>query len=246
MKQRWILLALFTVGLVGLLSCGQIPNEPASLAGPAGPRLGDSTSAQIPQAPEFPLPEGAVLLQDSFEDAGIQSSTWAASDLSLEPGEMPQWQTANGVMAQEGTNLQAQSPNSAFTFSQAGADWTDYTVRAQFYVTTNEEVGLAFRAGSEGFYRFRIRPSTFDGPYQVGLDRYQDGKYTVLWHQEKGGFIEQQWFTVEITAKGTTITVLVDGRPVTTVEDSSLTHGGVGLYTRAEGGAYIDNLVVTR
>jgi hypothetical protein len=38
----------------------------------------------------------------------------------------------------------------------------------------------------------------------------------------------------------------VDGEVIATVQDSTFAQGGVGFYAWAEGGAYFDNLVVTR
>ncbi len=242
MKKNWLLLVVLALGMLGLFACGQPPSPQGP--GSTEPTAGASPSSLIPRAPDLAPPAGTVLLQDGFDNAETLGSTWSSLDISFEPGETSLWTVADGALGQGGTNLRPDSPNSAFLTTLSGADWTDYTARVSFYVEDNEEVGLAVRVSDSGFYRFRMRSAAFDGPYQLGLDLYQSGHYTVLWHGAKGGFPEKQWFTIEMSVKGTTLTVSVDGQVVTTVEDATLARGGIALYARAEGGVFFDNAIV--
>ena len=246
MKRELLLLLLFMLGTVGLFACGEIP-EPLPSTGGSGqvnPTLGPSPLPTIPPAPREAPPAGEVILQDDF---GSQiAATWAVLDIAQTPGERAYWYSADGILLQGGTDLGMDSVDSAYLVTNTGVDWTDYTVRAQVYVVSNDEVGLIFRVNDGGFYRFRMRSDRFEGPYQVGLDRYQDKRYTVLWHAAGDGFPFEKWFSLQVEAQGDTFTISVDGRVITTIQDASFAKGGVGFYAWAEGGAYFDNMVVTR
>lgn len=246
MKKSSLLLLVFALGIAGLLACGQVPEQfpNAGGSGQAGSTAGDSRLPALPLAPWQAPPAGEVILLEDF--SGTLGSTWAVMDIAQTPGERAVWISADGVLAQGGTELGMGSVDSAYLVTSLGADWTDYTVRANIYVDTNDEVGLVFRVSEAGFYRFRMRSSQFPGPYQVGLDRYQDGRYTVLWHAAGNGYPPRTWFTLQVEVRGDTFTVFVDGRPVATVQDAALARGGVGFYAWAEGGAYFDNMVVVR
>ena len=243
MKRKSLLLLLFIVGIAGLLACGQVPEQfpNPGVPGPAGPLAGDSRLAALPLSPWQAPPAGEVVLLDDF--TGPLGETWEVMDIAQTPGERAVWRSAEGVLAQDGTELGLGSVDSAYLVTNQGADWTDYTVRANIYVESNDEVGLIFRVNEAGFYRFRMRSAEFQGPYQVGLDRYQDGRYTVLWHAAGNGYPLRTWFTLQIEVRGDTFVVSVDGRPVATVQDAAFAQGGVGFYAWAEGGAYFDNMV---
>ncbi len=238
MKKIRIALSVLLVGMVGLMSCGQVPNQPAPL-GPGG------QGGTIPLAPEMAPPPGEVLFQDSF-DTSVMASSWSVLDISQTPGEQADWHPADGRLVQGGTTLGSDSVDPALFVANSGADWSDYIARVNIYVETNDEVGLIFRVNESGFYRLRMRSASFDGPYQVGFDRFQDGHFEVLWHQEKGGFPVEKWFTLQIAAKGDTFVISVDGKSLGTVQDSAFAKGGVGVFAWSEGGAYFDNLVVVR
>jgi len=234
-KSSWTLLILL-VGMAGLSSCGLVAGQQAA------PQA--QTAPTIPPAPEMASPPGEIVLQDGF--AGKLSEMWAVLDAAQRPGEEARWYTQDGILAQGGTTRDRDSVESAYLVVNSGADWTDYTLQASIYVDGNDEVGLTFRVNDQGFYRFRMRSAEFDGPFQVGLDRYQDEVYTVLWHAPGGGFPSRTWFTLQVQVQGDTFTVAVDGQTLATVQDPAFSEGGVGFYAWAEGGAYFDNVVVTR
>ncbi len=233
--KRVGVLVLILVGLVGLLACGQVPEQaqPDSVPG----------EAPLPQAPLLPPLQGETLVQEDFS-AGTQAD-WAVLDTAQTPGEQAYWYVSDGVLVQGGTTMERDSVDPAY-FVVGGSDWSDYTVRAALYVETNNEVGLIFRVNDQGFYRFRIRSAVFDGPFNMGLDRYQADRYEVLWHDFGQGFPLEQWFTLQIEVRGNTFTVLMDGQVVAVVQDPTFPTGGVGLYAWSEGGAYFDNVTVTR
>jgi hypothetical protein len=235
MRKRGWFFPLLALGVVGLLGCGQVVAPLALQGNPQSP---------LPPAPAVAAPAGEILVQDGF--SGPLTEIWSVLDTVGRPGEQAEWYTREGVLAQEGTTLGHTSPDAAYLVIRSGADWDDYTLRVAVYVESNDEVGVIFRVSEEGFYRFRMRSAQFDGPYQVGLDRFQDGRYTVLWHEPGNGFPMRQWFVLEVAVRGDRFTVSVDGRPLTTVQDRTFLRGSIGLYAWAEGGAYFDNLVVAR
>jgi hypothetical protein len=242
MKRGAWLLLLLVLGAVGLLACGQVPVSP--LPGAVDPTPGPSPLPGLPLAPLAAPPTGTVVLQEDF--AGPLAATWSVLDIAETPGQKAVWYSDQGVLVQGGTDTGMGAVDSAYMIVDPQAAWTDYIVRANLYVDTNDEAGLIFRVNDAGFYRFRMRSAEFEGPYQVGLDRYQDRRYTVLWHAPGHGFPPRQWITVQIVVRGDTFTVSVDGEVIATVQDSTFAQGGVGFYAWAEGGAYFDNLVVTR
>lgn len=235
MRKRAWLFPLLALGAIGLLACGMSAEPPAL--------QGDPQSA-IPPAPAVAAPAGEILVQDAF--AGPLSEVWGVLDTVGRPGEQAEWHTQDGILAQGGTTLGHTTPDAAYLIVRSGSDWSDYVLRVAVYVESNDEVGVIFRVSDDGFYRFRMRSAEFDGPYQVGLDRFQDGRYTVLWHEAGKGFPIRQWFILEVEVRGDRFQISVDGQPLTTIQDSTFARGGIGLYAWAEGGAYFDNLVVTR
>jgi hypothetical protein len=233
--KKVLLFLLLGAGMAGLLSCT------LSQAGQATvPTPGPTT---IPLAPVLAPPPGEVVLQDDF--SAPLGTVWALLDVEETPGQKAVWYTEDGILVQGGTNL-GNSVEPAYLMVQGGADWTDYTVQVNIYVDTNDEVGLIFRTNPAGFYRFRLRSEAFQAPYTAGLDRYQEGRYEVLWHTSGIGFPIRRWFTLRLEVRGDTFTVSLDGRAVATVQDAAFPQGGIGFYAWAEGGVYFDNLVVTR
>ncbi|MGC8872944.1 MAG: family 16 glycoside hydrolase [Chloroflexia bacterium] len=235
MRKRAWLFPLLALGVIGLLACGQSA-EPLPLQG--------TPQSSIPPAPAVAAPAGEILVQDAF--SGPLSEVWAVLDTVERPGERAEWHTQDDMLVQGGTTLGHTSPDAAYLVVQSGGEWSDYILRVAVYVESNDEVGVVFRVNDDGFYRFRMRSADFDGPYHVGLDRFQDGRYTVLWHEAGNGFPIRQWFTLEVEARGDRFRISVDGRLLTEVQDSAFVRGSIGLYAWAEGGAYFDNLVVTR
>jgi hypothetical protein len=240
MKKACLVSLILLAGLLGVVSCGQAPEQQAA-AKPTAEM--NSTFPNLPLAPSIPPPPGEVILQDNFEQP---SDAWTVLDAAEVPGEEAHWRVEGGVLAQRGLTSGFDSVDAAYLVTGGGVEWSDYIVRANLYVETNDEVGLIFRVNEEGFYRFRMRSEEFDGPYSVGLDRYEGGMYTALWHEPGNGFPLRKWFTLQIEVAGDTFTISVNGQELTVVRDPVFSAGGVGVYAWAEGGAYFDDVVVTR
>lgn len=60
------------------------------------------------------------------------------------------------------------------------------------------------------------------------------------------GYTPRQWRAVSFTAKGSNITLEVDGVKIAETTDTQLTTGKFGFYAYADGTAYFDNLRVTQ
>jgi hypothetical protein len=238
MKKAYVI-SLILFALVGLVSCGEVPGQPPIAQDP--PQQGSGPSS-LPPAPSSPPPQGEIVLQETFDVLG---ENWAVLDTEQVPGEQSYWYAEAGVLVQGGTTMDMDSVDPGYLIVSV-ADWTDYTVRANIYVETNDEVGLIFRVNQDGFYRFRMRSAEFDGPYNMGLDLYQEERYTVLWHDLGEGFPLEQWFTLEIKVTGGTFTVSMDGQEIAVVQDTTFPTGGIGVFAWSERGAYFDNVMVAR
>jgi hypothetical protein len=241
MKKAFSVSLILLMGMLGVVACGQAPQQQ-----PPAQNQATSSSAfpDLPLAPAMPPPPGDVVLEDDF--GGELSGAWRVLDTAETPGEQAYWYTEAGFLVQGGTTMEWDSVDPAYLIVNPEPEWEDYTIRANIYVETNDEVGLIFRVTEEGFYRFRMRSAEFEGPYSVGVDRYQDERYTVLWHEPGNGFPFRRWFTVQIEVVGDTFTISVDGRLLAVVQDPVFPAGGAGLYAWSEGGAYFDDVVVTR
>ena len=64
---------------------------------------------------------------------------------------------------------------------------------------------------------------------------------TTVW----GGYVPRTWYQLNLTTKGNTLSVLIDGQLIMKVTDDQLTMGALGFYAFADGTARFDNLRVT-
>jgi hypothetical protein len=204
----------------------------------------------IAPAPEQPAIAGVtdksagVLFADSFD--GAKAGAWTYADLSdVLPEEAATWVVADGRLVQNGTVI-PNTPKIHETAALVGdASWSDYTVSAKVYDEINGTFGLIARSNGQSFYRYRIIADFFeDAPKQV-LEKVVNGVATPLAEVSGPGFTQRQWYNVSMSVKGSQIRVWIDGQLVAEATDSELTSGQAGLYTRAIGNIYFDDVSVS-
>ena len=131
------------------------------------------------------------------------------------------WRIADGtVMADSGDKHQG--------FLVSKSSYTDFQVKAEFWVDDQANSGVFLRCGDRGTvtaknaYEVNIFDKRPDPSYGTGAIVYVAKASTVL---KAGG----KWNTYEITAKGPKLTIVLNGVKTAEVEDSQHASGPIAL-----------------
>jgi hypothetical protein len=205
----------------------------------------------IAPAPEQPALEGvteksaaAPLFADSFD--GQKAGGWEFADLNdVLPEERAAWVVQDGRLAQNGTVI-PQTPKSHETAAFVGEPaWSDYTVSAKVYDQINGQFGLIARRSGNSFYRYSIIADLYEGGPKQVLEKVVDGVATPLAVLDGPGYEQRRWYTVSMSVTGQQIRVWLDGELAAEATDGTLASGQAGLYTRAIGNIFFDDVTVT-
>jgi hypothetical protein len=194
---------------------------------------------------------GAALARSSFDDASALAS-WELVDLEFVlPDLHANWVVADGRLVQDAAG-RAKSPTIQETAALTGdPGWTDYTLQASFYDAYNGTAGLLARySGADPttarYYRFRLLKDTFAASPKLVLEKVEGGVATALVAIKGPGFRERTWHTLGLTVVGGRLTATLDGQVVAEAQDAApLPAGRAGLYTRASGGIFFDDVSIT-
>jgi hypothetical protein len=181
---------------------------------------------------------GTVLLMDDFEGNG--TAMWAANVSS-------EWSiVTDGTTHVE--EVMGQSGNSSPHANAAGiVSWTDVAVEAKVKVVSFGSSSTSYFAGP------CVRFASLDNYYCAAVR--SDGKLAIRARLNGSGtslatapssvtVTTGTWYTVKIVAKGTTITVFLNGTQQITTTDSTIPAGGIAL-TAYNGVAEFDDVVAT-
>lgn len=131
------------------------------------------------------------------------------------------WRLTEGaVLADSGDKRQG--------FLVSKNSYTDFQVRAEFWVDDNANSGVFLRCGDRGAvtaknaYEVNIFDKRPDPSYGTGAIVYVAKASTVL---KAGG----KWNTYEITAKGSRLTIVLNGVKTAEIEDSQHASGPIAL-----------------
>jgi hypothetical protein len=176
------------------------------------------------------LATSAVLLSEDFDDGSFTG--WTIVDEGKKQGPSA-WSATTGTL------LQTSSIDGTFALYVART-WTDYRFTAKLRSMDNGAVGVMFRyQGSNDYYRF-----SWDARASVRrLEKVQNGALTVL-AKDAIPYVSGETYNLEITAKGSLIDVLINGKIVFSVTDSSLPKGTVALYSSYNTGSNFDDVLV--
>jgi len=126
------------------------------------------------------------------------------------------------------------------TLTPPGKMWSDYVVSVKLRSADNDVIGVMFRYQDEdNYYRF----TWFTEGKTRRLEKRVNGVFEVL-AQDAVPYSTGQTYAVQIRASGSTLTVLVDGKTVFTVPDSSLSKGTIALYSYYNAGSSFDDVQV--
>jgi hypothetical protein len=161
------------------------------------------------------------------------------------PGEGGLWVEREGHLAQNGVNPAA-SLSASETALMSPAAYGDVTVSTAFYDVRNGNVGLIARESDVGFYRVRLQAApSYDGTAFVVEKVVGGAAAPLILNNGEPLYQRQSWHTLSLSVKGTAIRVSLNGHVVAEVEDAApLPAGRVGLYTRALGGIFFDQITL--
>jgi hypothetical protein len=178
---------------------------------------------------------GTLLFSDDFE---MGASHWVASTTG-------DWSVVtDGTMVYEQATL-----SNDFRIAAAGdVSWTDQVVEARVKVLSFGGSSSSYVAGVCGrvhdlmnFYCAVIRSN--DG--KVAIRARLNNSGTTLGTPGTAGAVAGTWYTLRLEIIGTTLNAYLDGVLKTTVSDSTIASGGVGLGTQ-NASAEFDDVRVTK
>jgi lysophospholipase L1-like esterase len=155
------------------------------------------------------------------------------------------WQVVDGKYLQQETIINPGVFDGSYHLGKyslfnAGTDWIDY--RFSVYVTPlalmGDGIGVMFRYQDNDNY-YRLSMSARYG--YTRLEKKVDGIFTPIYTNSRGYLLGQE-LKIEVEVKKDFIFVYIDDDPVFSIRDSSLSSGGIALYTRAE--AEFDDVTV--
>jgi len=237
-----------------LSGCGVNPSAQAEPGGqpvilPTPPPM--PTSAPVPPTATPPAAPAAAanaagaqaLFSADFTKAA-DIAKWSVVDQYAAAASPSVWQVVDGRLAQvsDGDGGIGQYPTALIAGPLTS---NNYRASVSAYNTGNDEIGLVFRASSQGFYVFRVRPSASSSSKYV-LSRFDaaQSSLTDIAKADGAGFEFGKWAQLGISVQGDHIQAFFDGKPVLEVNDATFAQGSVGVFGYAQGQLAFDNLSV--
>jgi len=201
----------------------------------------DTTSGTVDIMVTDAAPGPQILLSENFDDGNYNG--WQLVDQGT-IGSMA-WSAATGVMVQSSNVHSLPTGNElpklgTYAYWQAGTGWTDYTTAVTIKSDDNDSIGVMFRYQDENnYYRFSWdRQRSFRR-----LVKCVAGQFTLL-AEDSVPYVIGQTYQLKINSDGTTLDVSIDGSPIFSVNDSSLSSGTIALYCWGNMGSYFDDIMV--
>jgi hypothetical protein len=236
-----VLLVSLALNFAGFQGQGQ-----AQADTPLFPTPERTPTPTIPPSPT-PLPVLAdeVLANPDFSDSDALNA-WEFVDVGVFLAQdRSVWVLDDGALLQNRTAA-AGNPNTYETMGFIGSpEWSDYTVSARFYDEGNGNAGLVARRQGESFYRLRMLADTFSDTPKLSLERVVDGVVTPLATHDAPGYTLRTWNDVTLSVQGDQLEATLNGEVILEAEDSALSSGQPGLFTRAMGNIRFSDVIVT-
>ncbi len=139
-----------------------------------------------------------------------------------------------------GTTFPTNPASTPSPVAPTGKPWSDYLVSMKIRSADNDAVGVLFRYQDEdNYYRF----SWFAEGKSLRLEKRVDGVFHVL-AQDAAVYTANRSYALQISASGSALKVMVDGKTIFSVKDTSLAKGTIGLYSYYNAGSYFDDVRV--
>lgn len=179
---------------------------------------------------------------NSFRDNFSSSldSAWRQVDNGTVEG--PQvWTVSGGNLVSTGNSFDAAS-GSAVPFFGAfvwrPGTWTNGLVRVRVSTTDNDGIGVMGRVrDANNYYRFHV-----DEQQGMGYLYKRSGGVSTLLGSAPTGYPDDFYFRIELEFVGNLIRANINGTTIIQVVDTSISRGGIGLYTRGVSEASFDNI----
>lgn len=187
----------------------------------------------------------ATALSDNFTSNTIGSSWTVVDDPS--PSCKSAWKMGGGTLT-ENSNIYRTSNEYSFwqgSHIVAGnSSWKNYEFSATCSSSDDDGWGLIVRyKDPNNYYRFiTVADSGNKGPFRR-LEKFVNGTRTVL-AEDKSAFQTNKTYSVKISAVGSKLTLLIDGKAVLSATDSAFASGKVGFLTYANSGFTAKNVQV--
>ena len=208
-----------------------------------GSRFDDVQVTPVTVTPPTAPPSSSPSLTDDFADGNI--GDWTVVDEGTHQGPSA-WSASTGTLVQNSniytypitrSSLEKQATH---IFYNGGMSWTDYRLGFSLQSDDNDAVGVMVRyQDSNNYYRF----SWDKQRHYRRLVKCENGVFFLL-AEDTTTYQQGKTYTIEVEAKGDTLDVLVDGTPVFSVNDSSLSTGTIAFYSWANRGSKFDNVKV--
>jgi Domain of Unknown Function (DUF1080) len=126
------------------------------------------------------------------------------------------------------------------TIARLSSKWSDYRVSMKMRSQDNDRLGVMFRyQDSENYYRFSWHA---EAKYRR-LEKRVGGVVEVL-AQDTAAYTKGKTYTLQIIAQGSSLKVLIDGKAILSVVDTSFSDGTIALYSFINAGSYFDDIMV--
>ncbi len=189
--------------------------------------------------------------KDDFDD--LNRNGWTVVDEGWTDGPPSNWYVDGAGRLRQTDNIYSYSGQwlPGTYLWNGNAAWSDYILTADLMSSDNDGIGLMARyTDSHNYYRFHWsadagwdKDLTEPGLQRRVLDVCVDGVWQVL-ASDNIPYTLSQWYDVEMRMLGDRIQVLIDGNLIFDVNDGSLDHGAIALYSWGNTGIYFDNVAV--
>ncbi len=186
--------------------------------------------------------QGNVVLDAKF-NSDQDLAGWNLVGVKV-PNGKPLWTVQDGTLTQRGVDG-VETLEELTGFVTGDPSWTDVTVRVNALSRGTRELGVIVRQNGESYYRFRTL--VFGTGTNQGnriLEKVVNGQVTRLAVFEGPELDADTWYTLAITARGSTLSCYINGKLLGSVDDTSLSAGRAGVSTLAMSGAFFKNLQV--
>lgn len=218
--------------LVGVLR----PLGDAPTAAPAKP------IARAPKPAASGDEQGTTLLDAKF-DSDQAIAGWELVGPSIPDGK-PLWKVVDGTLMQQGVEGVITSDEQTGLVT-GDPSWRDVTVRVSALARNTRELGVIVRQQGQSFYRFRALVfGTGTNQGNLILEKVVDGNATQLASFDGPELNGDTWYTLAVSARGSTLRCYVNGKLVGSADDATLSAGRAGVSTLAMNGAFFTNLQV--
>lgn len=220
----------------------------AQLVGVLRPVDGEPTAAPPPAIAAAPKPaasgdeQGSMLLDATF-DSNKPLAGWDLVGPPTNDGGTPLWTVQDGLLTQRGVDgvTTLEQPTG---FVTGDPKWSDVTVRVSALARGTRELGVLARQSGESYYRFRALAFGTGNQGNLILEKVLDGAVTQLATFDGPPLEYDTWYTLALSARGSTLRCYINGKLLGSVDDTSLTSGRAGVTTLAMSGAFFKNLQV--